>query len=41
MELEHDWDLGIMSPALKADIMKRIPEKIPDAYVMASSTPNA
>ena len=36
MELEHDLDSAAMSPALRADIMKRIPEKIPDAYVMAN-----
>jgi len=37
MRLKHDSDSGEMSPALKADIMKRIPEKIPDAYVIANS----
>jgi len=41
MELEHDWDLGMMSPALRADIMKHILEKISDGYAMASSTPKA
>ena len=41
MELRRDWDSGTMSAALKADIMKRIPEKIPDAYVMTSPTPKA
>ena len=33
MELERDLDSEAMSPALRADILKRIPEKIPDAYV--------
>ena len=33
MELGREWDSETMSPALRADIMKRIPEKIPDAYV--------
>ena len=37
--LEDDLDSETMNPALKADIMKRIPEKIPDAYVIASPTP--
>jgi len=36
MELKHDLDSAAMSPALRADIMKRIPEKIPNAYVMVS-----
>jgi len=36
MRLEHDLDSEEMSPALKADIMKRIPEKIPDVYVIAN-----
>ena len=36
MELRRDLDSAAMSPALRADIMKRIPEKIPNAYVMAS-----
>ena len=31
MKLKHDSDSEVMSPALKADIMKRIPERIPDA----------
>ena len=35
MELKHDLDSAAMSPALRADIMKCIPEKIPNAYVMA------
>ena len=30
MKLKHDLDSEEMSPALKADIMKRIPERIPD-----------
>jgi len=34
MELKHDSDSGAMNTALKADIMRHIPEKIPDAYVM-------
>ena len=38
-KLERDLDSETMSPALRADIMKRIPEKIPDAYVMTSPTP--
>jgi len=37
MELKHDSRPEAMSPTLKEDILKRIPEKIPDAYVMASS----
>jgi len=37
MRLKHDSDSEAMSPALKADIMKRIPEKIPDMYVMVNS----
>ena len=41
MELRRDEDSEAMNPALKADILKRIPEKIPDAYVMASSMPKA
>ena len=41
MELEHDLDSETMSPALKADIIKRIPEMIPDAYVAADPTPKA
>ena len=41
MELEHDSDSEAMSPALKADIMKRIPEIIPDGYVMAISISKA
>ena len=40
-ELGRDWDSETMSPALRADIMKRIPEKIPDAYVIASLIPKA
>ena len=30
LKLKHDLDSEKMSPALKADIMKRIPERIPD-----------
>ena len=41
MKLKHDLDSEEMSPALKADIMKRIPEKIPDMYVMANSLSKA
>ena len=41
MELENDLDSEAMNPALKDDIMRRIPEKIPDTYVMASPTPKA
>ena len=41
MELGHDLDSETMSPTLRVDIMKRIPEKISDAYVMASPTPQA
>ena len=37
--LERDLDSETMSAALKTDIMKRILERIPDAYVMASPTP--
>ena len=37
MELKHDLDSAAMNPALRDDILKRIPEKIPDAYVMANS----
>jgi len=37
MKLKHDLDLEDMTLALKADIMKRIPEKIPDVYVMVNS----
>ena len=40
-ELERDLDSEAMNPALRADILKRIPEKIPDAYVMAGPTPKA
>ena len=39
VELERDFNSEAMSPALRADILKRIPEKIPDAYVMAGPTP--
>jgi len=41
MELGRGLDSETMSPILCADIMKPIPEKIPDAYVMASPTPKA
>ena len=41
MKLKHDLDSEEMSPALKADIMKRIPERIPDVYVMANSISKA
>ena len=42
MELERDFDSEAMSPALREDILKRIPEKIPDAYVMMDGpTPKA
>ena len=37
MELKHDLDSEAMNPTLKDDILKRIPEKIPDAYAMANS----
>ena len=39
--LERDLDSETMNPALKADIVKRIPERIPGAYVMASLPPKA
>jgi len=35
MELGRDLDPEAMSPALRANILKRIPEKIPDTYVIA------
>ena len=38
MELERDLDSEAMNPALRTDILKRIPEKIPDAYVMTCPT---
>ena len=41
MEMRYDLDSETMSPALKADIIKCILEKIPDAYVMARPTPKA
>ena len=41
MKLKHDLDSEEMSPALKADIMKRISERIPDVYVMANSISKA
>ena len=37
MRLNHDLGSEEMSPPLKADIMKHIPENIPGVYVMASS----
>ena len=37
MKLKHDSDSEDMNPALKADIMRRIPEMIPDMYVMINS----
>ena len=37
LKLKHDSDSEAMNPALKADIMRRIPEKIPDVYVMVNS----
>jgi len=37
MRLKHDSGSEEMSPALKTDIMRRIPEKIPDVYVMVNS----
>ena len=39
--LERDLDSEAMSSTLGADIMKHIPEMIPDAYVMASPTMKA
>jgi len=41
MRLKHDLGSEEMSAALKADIMKRIPEKIPDMYVMSNSISEA
>ena len=41
MRLKHDLDSEEMNPALKADIMKRIPEAIPDVYVIANSISKA
>jgi len=41
MELGRDLHFETMSPTLAADIMKLIPEKIPDTYLMASPTPQA
>jgi len=37
MRLKHDLDSEEMNPALKADIMERISERIPDVYVMSNS----
>jgi len=39
MGLKRDWDSETMSPTLRANIMKRILEKIPDERAMASSIP--
>jgi len=41
MRLKHDLESEEMNPALKANIMKRIPEAIPDVYVMANSVSKA
>jgi len=41
IELGRDLDSEAMSPALRADILKRIPEKIPDTYVISTPTPKA
>ena len=41
MRLKHDLDSEEMSPALEADIMKHIPEKIPEMYVMSNSVSKA
>ena len=41
MELRNDLDSEAMSPTLKASILKRIPEKILDAYVIVDSIPKA
>ena len=41
MELERDLDSEAMNPELRADILKRIPEEIPDAYVITGPTPKA
>lgn len=41
IELGRDLDSEAMIPALRADILKRIPEKIPDAYAMAIPAPKA
>ena len=41
MELKNDLDSEAMSPTLKASILKRIPENIPDAYVIAGSISKA
>ena len=41
MKLKHGSSSEEMSPALKADIMKRIPEKIPDVYVISNSISQA
>ena len=39
IELGRDLDSEAMSSELRADILKRIPEKIPDTYVIAIPTP--
>ena len=41
MRLKHDSGSEEMSPALKADIMKRIPERIPEVYVITNSISEA
>jgi len=41
IELGRDLDSEAMSPALRADILKRIPERIPDTYGIPISTPKA
>jgi len=40
-KLKDDLDSEEMNPALKVDIMERIPEKIPDQYVMSNSISEA
>jgi len=41
IELGRDLDSEAMSPALRAHILKRIPERIPDTYGIPISTPKA
>ena len=41
MRLKHDLDSEEMSHELKADIMRRIPEKIPEMYVMSNCVSKA
>ena len=41
MKLKNDSDSEAMSPTLKAGILKRIPEMISDAYVIAGSISKA